>query len=52
MPESEGSNVDSNTGESGTVGVGPDGKIRTGSKHDWQGVGQSMESAKDKGQSY
>jgi hypothetical protein len=47
MPESEGSNVDTNTGESGTIGPadckGADGKT------DWQAVGARMTAARESG---
>jgi len=47
VPESEGSNVDTNTGESETVSSSPS------SEYDkWYAVGQKTEAAKDQGKSY
>lgn len=47
MPESEGSNVDTPTGEA-NISTG----ISKADKDKWYGVGQQMEAAKDQGKSY
>lgn len=49
MPESEGSNVDTPTGESNTVSSSPNG---TSDYDKWYNIGQKTEAAKDQGKSY
>jgi len=52
MPESEGSNMDTNTGETGQAGM-VDRDSKSQANYDkWYDIGKSMEAAKNEGKSF